>query len=229
MKILLLEDDEILRRELEIYLESQGLFFESVSNGNDFFLKFSITEFDLFLLDIHLPDNNGLKILEFIRESSNEVPVVIITAFSELSVKSEAFNVGVDDYLVKPFHFEELLMRIQSIGRRLKIPDLQLPIHKIGDLTINENFSEVRRQGKLIELTPKEYQVLLVLAKAKGRNITKSYIAGKIWDEHFESNYKTIEVYINFLRKKIDRDFHNKLIHTRIGFGYSLKLEDNDT
>ena len=149
----------------------------------------------------------------------------MLTAFGQIEDKVEAFNNGADDYLVKPFHFDELYIRINSLMRRNQNPQLSDEVITIEDLQINVSELKVTRGGAEINLTPKEYQLLLLLAKAKGKPVSKQTISDIVWDLNFETGTNTIEVYINFLRKKMDKNFDVKLIHTRPGFGYYLKAE----
>jgi DNA-binding response OmpR family regulator len=136
-----------------------------------------------------------------------------------------AYKRFADDYLVKPFHFDELFVRISALLRRKSMPQQAEEKIIVADLVINLTESKVHRNGNEILLSPKEYQLLVLLAKARGKSISKQVIAETIWDYNIETNYNTIEVYINFLRKKIDKDFEQKLIQTRPGFGYFLKAE----
>lgn len=147
----------------------------------------------------------------------------MISAYGDLSDKKDAFNRLADDYLVKPFQFEELLMRIQSLVRRNNTQDKAVDeIFSIEDLTINKTDQKVFRGGKEIALTVKEFQLLVFLAEAQGRTVSKMQITEHVWEQNFNTNTNTVEVYINFLRKKIDKDFTVKLIHTRSGYGYYL-------
>ena len=150
----------------------------------------------------------------------------MLTAFGQIEDKVEAFNNGADDYLVKPFHFDELYIRINSLMRRNQNPQQSDEIITMEDLQINVSELKVTRGGTEIYLTPKEYQLLLLLAKAKGKPVSKQSISDIVWDLNFETGTNTIEVYINFLRKKVDKNFDIKLIHTRPGFGYYLKSEE---
>jgi len=187
--------------------------------------QFKLKNYDLAILDINVPGMNGLEVCKHLREVDQKIPILMLTAFGEVEDKVTAFNNGADDYLVKPFHFEELLLRIKSLLRRKEIPQLKPDINEIGNLIINHNEMKVYRGGQEINLSPKEFKLLTILAKANGRVLSKSLIADELWDYHIETNQNTIEVYINFLRKKIDKNFESKLIHTKVGYGYYLKQE----
>jgi len=225
MKVLLLEDDEILSREIGKFLETKGVSCFAVTDGDAFLAEFQREAFDICLLDINVPGRNGLEVCQIIRQSDTTTPILMLTAYGDIQDKTNAFNLGADDYLVKPFHFDELYLRMVSLLRRGARPAGTAELLAIGDLEIHVADMLVKRAGKTIELTPKEYQLLLLLARAGGRILSKQSIAEQIWDVHFDSNLNTVEVYINFLRKKMDKGFDKKLIHTRPGFGYYLKSE----
>lgn len=227
MKILLLEDDPVLSTELIKFLQHENYSVSNVSDGMSFLTEIQKQKFDIYLLDINVPKMNGLEVCRKIREKDRQTIIIIISAYGELSDKRKAFENLADDYLVKPFQFEELQMRISALQRR-KATDHNKAEHRIAiaDLEILKNEQKVFRGGKEINLTVKEYFLLLLLAEAPGRIFSKQQISEKVWDIHFSTNTNTIEVYINFLRKKIDRDFATKLIHTRPGFGYYLKVEE---
>lgn len=219
---LLLEDDPILSQEIRHFLTSKDIICDVVYDGDVFFRQVKNQNYDIFLLDINVPKMNGLEVCKAIRAEDKNTPILMLTAYGDIQDKADAFRLGADDYLVKPFHFEELYLRITSLLRRSNIPQQQDDFLIIDDLVINQTQMKVSRAGQEIELTPKEYQLLLLLAKAKGRTLSKQTIAEQVWDIHFDTNLNTIEVYINFLRKKIDKNFDKKLIHTRPGFGYYL-------
>jgi DNA-binding response OmpR family regulator len=145
----------------------------------------------------------------------------MLTAYGSLSDKLQAFNLGADDYIIKPFYFEELMVRIQALLRRYRQSEPVTPsVIKVDDLEVNLTDRTVTRSGKRIDLTLKEYKLLELLITARGRILSKQYIASKVWDINFETGTNTVEVYINFLRAKIDKGFSSKLIHTKSGFGY---------
>lgn len=224
-KILLLEDDAILSNEISTFLKSREFFCDAVFDGNVFFRQLKLQTYGIYLLDINVPGMNGLEVCKTIRSTDKSTPVLILTAYGEIQDKFDAFQFGADDYLVKPFHLDELYIRIMALLRRSTQPQDTSEIITIEDLTINLTEMKVKRAGQPIELTPKEYQLLVLLAKAKGRTLSKQTIAEQIWDIHFDTNLNTIEVYINFLRKKVDKDHPKKIIHTRPGYGYYLSSE----
>lgn len=223
MKILLLEDDLILSAELCKFLESNHFVCDKVYDGDSFLRKIQGNTYDFYLLDINVPKINGLDVCQTIRSFDKTTPIIIISAYGDISDKKDAFSRLADDYLVKPFQFEELLLRMNSLLRR-KLPsdsaDQDLIV--IDDLMINKTEQKVFRAGQEIALTLKEFQLLTYLAEAQGRTVSKQQITENVWEHHFNTNTNTVEVYINFLRKKIDKDFKVKLIHTRSGFGYYL-------
>lgn len=226
MRVLVLEDDLILSNEVVTYLKSMHIDCDAVFDGELFFRQINNETYDLYILDINVPKLNGLDVCKKIRETDKKTPILMLTAYREIQDKLDAFTFGADDYLVKPFHFDELYVRLLSLHRRSTTKQEDHQIIKIKDLEIDLDESKVKRNQEVIELTPKEFQLLVILAKAKGRTLSKNAIAEQIWDVHFESNLNTIEVYINFLRKKIDKNFEEKLILTRPGFGYYINIEE---
>lgn len=226
MKVLVLEDDLVLSNEIVTFLKSMNMECDAVFDGELFFRQINNITYDLYILDINVPKLNGLDVCKRVRETDKNTPILMLTAYREIQDKLDAFTLGADDYLVKPFHFDELYVRLLSLKRRSNIKQEDHQIIKIKDLEIDLDESKVKRNNETIELTPKEFQLLIILAKAKGRTLSKSTIAEQIWDVHFESNLNTIEVYINFLRKKIDKNFEDKLILTRPGFGYYINVEE---
>lgn len=226
MKILLLEDDFTLSKEIKDFLSSKSFECYSFYDGSLLVKHYVADSYDLIILDINVPGKNGIEVCRHIREVDKKTPVLMLTAFSEIDDKLSSFQSGADDYLVKPFHFEELFARISSLLRRKEIPQQIQQKITISDMEILESEMKVFRAGEEIKLTPKEFKLILILANANGNVLSKQYIADKLWDYHIETNQNTIEVYINFLRKKIDKDHHSKLIHTKIGYGYYLKDEE---
>lgn len=221
--ILLLEDDAVLSKEISNFLEKHHYHCDCVYDGNLVNKQIQLHEYDLAILDINVPGLNGLDVCKMVREKNSSISILMLTAFGEVDDKVSAFHNGADDYLVKPFHFDELLVRIVALLRRKETPQKQQTTLAIGDLNIDFETMEVIRNQDVINLSPQEFKLLSILAKANGRVLSKNQIAEMLWDNHIASNHNTIEVYINFLRKKIDADREMKLIHTKVGFGYYLK------
>ncbi len=225
IKALLLEDEPTIAHQISSFLKAKNISCEIVYDG-EIFLKYSNSNsYDIYLLDINVPKINGLDICKIVRESNKETPILMLTALGEIEDKTIAFQLGADDYLVKPFLLEELVLRIDALIRRKQVPQFNATVLKIGDLSIDIDNKQVWRSKQEIKLTPKEFKLLTILANAHGRVLSKQQIAESLWDYHIESNENTIEVYINFLRNKIDKLYTDKLIHTKVGFGYYLKQE----
>jgi DNA-binding response OmpR family regulator len=224
--VLLLEDDPILSTEISNLLRSKDVEVSIALDGEQFWPVFQSKDFQLLILDVNVPVFNGLKICAKVREINSQIPILMLTAFSEISDKIQAFEMGADDYLTKPFHFEELYIRIQALVRRGKIQRQEDNIIHFSEIKIDDTKKEVYRNTLKIDLTPKEYKLLLMLIRARGHILSKQDIADHLWDYHIETNINTIEVYINFLRKKIDSPFEQKMIQTKVGFGYYIKSTD---
>lgn len=223
--ILLLEDDAILSKEINTFLSEKQYHCDCVYDGSLVKSQFKLKAYDLVILDINVPGLNGIEVCKELRNHNQQIPILMLTAFGEVEDKVLAFNNGADDYLVKPFHFDELEVRIKSLLRRKEVPQIQANILTISDLIIDNDEMKVSRNSVEINLSPKEFKLLNILAQANGRVLSKSQIAEELWDYHIATNQNTIEVYINFLRKKIDLEAPNKLIHTKVGYGYYLKVE----
>ncbi|MGE8342804.1 Transcriptional activator protein CopR [Flavobacterium sp. ACN2] len=226
MKILLLEDDFTLSKEISAFFTSKKFECIAYYDGSLLLKKYFPYEYDLIILDINVPGLNGIEVCKGIRKIDNKTPIIMLTAFSEIEDKLSSFDSGADDYLVKPFHFEELYARVQSLLRRKEVPQQIESKIAIKDLEIFEEDMKVFRSNEEIKLTPKEFKLILILAHAKGKVLSKQFIAEKLWDYHIETNQNTIEVYINFLRKKIDKDHEIKLIRTKVGYGYYLSDQE---
>jgi DNA-binding response OmpR family regulator len=223
-KVLILEDDFKLASEVMFFLEKQGFKCGVVYDGLLFFDQLKKEDHNLYILDINVPGLNGFEVCKKIRQTDSRTPILMLTAYSLIGDKVNALNYGADDYLVKPFHLDELLARVKALLRRENnTSGTGGTVYKIGDLVINTMDIKVSRAGKDISLTTKEYKLLLLLARGEGKPISKKTIAEKVWDINFETGTNTIEVYISFLRNKIDKGFKNSLIHTSAGSGYYLK------
>ena len=181
-------------------------------------------DYDLFILDVNLPLLNGYELCKSIRQFQSEKPILMLTALGSINQKVLGFEAGADDYLLKPFEFKELLLRIKALINRAQRNQnpLSNDLMHIADLEINRDAKTVTRGGRTVDLTAKEYALLEYLAVNEGKILSKAEIAENVWDIMFDTKTNTIEVYINFLRKKIDANFENKLIQTRFGLGYTI-------
>jgi two-component system copper resistance phosphate regulon response regulator CusR len=221
-KILLIEDDEQLSRSVSEALRKEGYACTTVFDGRLAERAFILDDYDLVLLDLNLPGENGFSLCQQFRKKNPAVPVVILTAFGDIDSKMEAYDLGAEDYLVKPVHIMELLAKVRiQLKRSAHLPE-DGEIISIVDLEINVPKKLVSRAGQVIELTPKEFNLLLCLARQPKRIASKDELAMKVWDESYGVSHNTVEVYISFLRNKVDKNFEPKLIKTKIGFGYYL-------
>ncbi|MBZ5856849.1 response regulator transcription factor [Flavihumibacter profundi] len=223
MNILLLEDDFELAAEIVSYFKSKNFNCDQLYNGSLVARQLQLKPYDIAILDINVPGINGIEVCQQVRAVDKKIPILMLTAYGEIEDKVEAFNKGADDYIVKPFLFEELLIRVNALLRRSETPQFTNTNITIGDLSIDVDNMTVKRADAIVNLTPKEFKLLLILAEANGKVLSKKMIADRLWEDHIETNPNTIEVYINFLRNKIDKHAEDKLIHTKVGFGYFLK------
>lgn len=222
-RILLAEDEPKLGHIIQEELTQRGYQADVAYDGLVAEKLFSQHNYSLVLLDVNLPYKNGLALCKEFREQKKHVPIIMLTALGEIQDKMDAFNFGADDYIVKPFHFTELLARIKVFLKRADSGADTGEKLITADLEIDFNDKSVARAGKNINLTAKEFALLVLLAKSKGKVISKEEILEKVWNLTFDTGTNTIEVYISFLRSKIDKPFDVKLIHTKPGFGYFLK------
>ena len=182
-------------------------------------------KYDLILLDVNLPHLSGYEVCKAIREKDPIVPIILVTAMQSIENKISGFDVGADDYIVKPFDFRELLARIKAVLKRKQqgAETEEASILTVEDLVMNLDEKTVARQGENIALTAKEFALLEYLIKRKGRVVSRADISEHVWDLNFDTGTNVVDVYINFLRKKIDKNYERKLIHTKPGMGYFLK------
>jgi two-component system, OmpR family, copper resistance phosphate regulon response regulator CusR len=224
MKLLIVEDQNELRNILKKRLNEEGYVLDDAADGEEAWDYIEFTDYDAIILDIMIPKINGLEILQRIRNKNDGTPVLLLTARDSIQDRVKGLDLGADDYLVKPFAFEELLARIRSLLRRK-----ETQIHNIlslDDLELNRTLKEVKRAGKLIKLTKKEYIILEYLMLNKNIVVSRERLESVSSNYDYEGYSNVIDVYIRFLRKKIDEDFNKKLIHTIRGFGYVMRLEE---
>ena len=226
MNILIIEDDEriasLVKRGLEendytVTLAYDGMMGRKLALQNDY---------DLIITDIILPKLNGLELCKDIRSAKPDTLIIMLTALGTTDDKVEGFDAGADDYLVKPFDFRELHVRIRALTKRQSgKTGHQGFILKYTNLELNNQTKTVSRSGTDINLTPKEFKLLEYMMQNAERILSRTEIAEKVWDTHFDTGTNFIDVYINYLRKKIDKDFEPKLIHTKSGMGFIFKEE----
>lgn len=225
-QILLVEDEKKLGQSVQNELAEQGFAIDWAEDGKIGKQFFEQKKYDLIILDLNLPFISGMELCKMIRKQNTHIPIIMLTALGDLTNKLEAFTLGADDYIVKPFHLSELSARIHVFLKRRQTSTPPNSI-TIANLTIDFVAKSIVRAGKNIALTAKEFSLLSLLAQEKGRILSKQEIAEKVWETDFDTVTNTIEVYINFLRNKIDKNFEPKLIHTKLGFGYYLKVLEN--
>jgi two-component system copper resistance phosphate regulon response regulator CusR len=221
MKILVVEDDKTVGQYVKRGLAEAGYQAELVADGEEGLHLATAGHYDLLVLDLRLPKLEGREVLRTLRDRGNTMPVLVLTAQDAVDYKVQALRMGADDYVTKPFALEELLARVEALGRRPKA--MAPPVLKVADLTLDTGSREVRRNGKPIELTPKEYAVLEYLARHQGRVMPRTLITEYAWDYHFDPGTNIVDVVITRLRKKIDAGREPKLIHTVRGVGYVVK------
>ena len=221
MNVLVIEDDPTVGGFIRRGLEEQRYRVSLVPNGEEGERIAASESFDVIILDMRLPGKSGLDVLQSLRARGFETPVLVLTAQDAVDAKVRTFRAGADDYVTKPFSFEELLARVEALSRRPKV--LASPVLRIADLEVNRDTREVRRDGTLIELTPKEFAVLEYLVRHAGRVMSRTLITEYAWGYHFDPGTNIVDVVINHLRKKVDAGRGRKLITTVRGVGYVIK------
>ncbi|MBY0537671.1 MAG: response regulator transcription factor [Chitinophagaceae bacterium] len=226
--ILLVEDEIKIADSIKRGLEEQNYWVEKYGDGESALTFYRENhKVDLAILDINLPNINGVQVLQQIRSINQSLPVIMLTARNDIADKTDSFETGADDYITKPFEFQELLLRIKALLKRSTIVD---PIVEnklsIRDLEIDLNTKQVVRSGAVIPLTSKEYSLLLYFVHNKNTVLSRRDIAKQVWGIDFDRETNVIDVYVNFLRNKIDKGFESKIIHTQVGMGYIAKDRD---
>jgi len=220
MRILVIEDERKVANFIKKGLEEEHYAVDNSYDGESGLYMTEVNEYDLVVLDLMIPKIDGLEVLKRIRGNRNNVPILVLTAKDSVEDIVRGLDAGCDDYLTKPFEFLEFLARIRALLRREKID--KEPILKMEDLTLSLVTHKVMRRGKEIELTAKEYSLLEYFMRNPSKILTRTMISEHVWDYHFDSMTNVVDVYVNYLRKKIDKGFEPKLIHTIRGVGYIL-------
>ncbi len=218
--LLLVEDEQRLAEVLQKQLNESGFRADIASDGYVGKKMMEQGNYDLVILDINLPLMNGYELCSEIRKTNSNTPIIMLTALGTPENKLIGFESGADDYVLKPFDFRELLARINVFLKRSNGKILTNQKLKIMDLEMDTDSKTVMRSGKRIELTAKEFSLMELLVRNKNKVLTREYIIEKVWNLDFETGTNIIDVYVNYLRKKIDKDFEPKLIHTKFGFGF---------
>jgi two-component system copper resistance phosphate regulon response regulator CusR len=225
MKLLLIEDEPKTLQSLRQGLEENGY---EVDIAYDGLIGLQLAKrggYVLIISDIIMPGMNGLELCREFRKSDQHTPILMLSALGTTDDKVTGLDVGADDYLVKPFEFKELLARVRALTKRSSGVAQTSNVLRFADLEVNLDAKTVFRSATKIELTVREFNLLVYLIRNQGRVVSKAEIAERVWDMNFDSGTNVIEVYVNYLRKKVDRDFPVKLIHTQFGMGYVLKTE----
>jgi len=225
--ILIVEDEPKIADTLKLGLEENGYHADVAYDGKVGYNMFKEHPYDLIVLDINLPGMNGYELCNYYRSVNSNVPIIMLTSLIGLNDKIKGYDAGADDYMVKPFEFKELLLKIKVfLKRAMNSPSEDANILRAADLELNIESKEVTRGGQPINLTAKEFQLLEYLLQNKNKVVSRGDIAKNVWEIDFETNTNVIDVYINYLRNKVDKSFERKLIHTQVGMGYMLKDKD---
>ncbi len=223
-RILIIEDEKKIADTLRMGLSEYGYYAEVAYDGIIGKRLLLTKTYDLIILDINLPGVNGYDLCKMIRVHNAALPIIMLTSMSTLNDKIEGYNAGADDYLVKPFEFRELIMKIRALLKRTLSEHLPIGnMLRANGLEMNLDSKEVIRDGQKINLTAKEFQLLEYFLRNKNRVLSRADIAVNVWEIDFQSNTNVIDVYVNYLRNKIDKKFSEKLIQTHVGMGYILK------
>jgi two-component system copper resistance phosphate regulon response regulator CusR len=221
VKVLVIEDDRTVGQYVKRGLEEHRVHADLVDDGMEGLRLASGGLYDLLVLDLRLPGMTGLEVLRTLRDRGVTTPVLVLTAQDAVDFKVQALRMGADDYVTKPFAFDELLARVEALSRRPK--ELKSPVLRVADLELDTATHEVRRGARVIDLTPKEYSVLEYLMRHAGRVLSRTLITEYAWDYHFDPGTNIVDVVINRLRKKVDSGHETKLVHTVRGVGYVVK------
>lgn len=223
MKVLVVEDEKKIASFVRKGLEAQGFVVDVSYHGDEGFILATTRPYDAVVLDIMLPGKDGLSILRNLRDRKSALPVILLTARSELNERLEGLNLGADDYLTKPFHIEELIARLHAVTRRAA--GTSQSVLTVTDLTLNLLTREVNRAGRRIELTTREFSLLEHLMRSPGRVLTRIEICERVWEYNFDPGTNLVDVYVQRLRKKVDEAAPVKLIETIRGVGYRIKAD----
>lgn len=223
-RILIIEDEQKIADTLKSGLSENGYEVDVAYDGKIGLKLFETYPYSLIVLDINLPGLNGYELCNRVRAVNSQIPIIMLTALNSLNDKIEGYDAGADDYIIKPFEFRELMMKIRVLLKRTMGQTIPTGnVLKAADLEMNLDSKEVKRGNNIINLTAKEFQLLEYLLRNKNRVVSRADIAINVWDIDFDTNTNVIDVYINYVRNKIDKQYEQKLIQTQVGMGYILK------
>ncbi|QKG52416.1 response regulator transcription factor [Hymenobacter sp. BRD67] len=228
MKILLVEDEPSVAAFLHQGLTEQGYGVDLAADGLLGLHRAQNTSYDCLILDQMLPGISGLEVCRQVRAHDTAVPILMLTALGETDDKIRGLDAGADDYLVKPFAFSELLARIRALVRRRTDAPAPAAVLRLADLSLDPATKRVERAGQPVQLTAREFALLEYLLRHQGRVVSRADLLEHVWDLNFDTGSNVIDVYINFLRNKLDRGFEPKLIHTLVGMGYALRIAGSE-
>ncbi len=225
MRVLVIEDDSDTAAYVAKGLKEVGHVADCASNGREGLHLASTETYDVLVVDRMLPEIDGLSIIKSLRNSGRHTPALVLSALGEVDDRVQGLQAGGDDYLVKPFAFSELLARLEALVRRsdIEVPATKL---KVGDLEMDLLARQVRREGRVIELQPREFRLLEFLMRHSGQVVTRTMLLEKVWDYHFDPQTNVIDVHVSRLRSKIDKGFSDPLLHTVRGAGYVLRAPE---
>ncbi|GAB4047414.1 response regulator transcription factor [Spirosoma litoris] len=227
MRILIVEDEWEVASLIKAGLEEYDFEADTAGNAMEAQKQLADKEYDIVILDVNLPVINGFDLCRMIRNRFETLPILMLTAFGSTDSKVNGFEAGADDYLVKPFEFRELVVRLRALNRRSGAASQEPPILKIADLEFNQQSKAVKRGNQKLMLTARELALLEFFMKNQNKALTRNEIMEHVWDLNFDTGTNVVDVYVNYLRKKIDKDFPVKLIHTISGIGYIMQANDD--
>ena len=227
MRILIVEDEWEVASLIKSGLEEYDFEADTAGNAMEAQQKLAEQAYDTVILDVNLPVINGFDLCRMIRNKFETLPILMLTAFGSTDNKVSGFDAGADDYLVKPFEFRELVARLRALNRRNVSVPAEANVLKIADLEFNLQSKTVKRDHQKLVLTARELALLEFFMKNQGRALTRNEITEQVWDLNFDTGTNVVDVYVNYLRKKIDKDFSTKLIHTISGIGYIMQVADD--
>lgn len=230
IRIIIIEDDPELNANIKSALVADNYLVDAAFDGQIGLKLLQKNKYDCVILDINLPMMNGFEICKNFRDFNTHTPIIMLTALGELDDKIEAYKHGADDYLTKPFFMKELLLRVNALTKRKNLinsPNQEDEVLVIDDIVLNKKQKKVFRDRKELNLTFREYQIILMLMEQKGEVVSKKKMLQEIWNTTYDGNSNTIEVYINFLRNKLDKPFNKSTLKTKVGYGYYLDSNED--